>query len=191
MLIWIALGMYLWLSGFTPLGGVLRERREDLGVDDTPTPALLDDSAHAQRLRDQLVDRIYAQWRGGAQHNALQTIAMQVDSANDPLEELKWLYEAIRKWPDPRLANRLAQQLLPKLLIARRKGEALDIVRVQLRADDQFRPLAASEALDVAMLARNAGDRPTARLLLRDFERCYPRDPAHAAAQSLSRQLER
>lgn len=187
----LALAMYLWLAAFTLLGGVLRERRDDVGIDDSPTPALLDDTAHAQRARDQFVDRIYAQWRGGAHANALHTISVQVDAANDPLKELRWLYAATRKWPDSRLANKLAQQLLPRLLLARHTGEALDIVRAQLRVDENFRPLAASEALDMAMLARDAGDRATARLLLRDFGLRYPRDPAHAAAHALSRQLER
>ena len=82
-------------------------------------------------------------------------------------------------------------QLLPRLLTARRNGEALDLLRSRMKTDADFRPIASADLLQLAELARDAGDRPTARALLHDFERFYPRDPARTSAAMLIRQLER
>lgn len=188
----IAACMYLWLAAFSLIGGLIREHAGDLGVEYAwePETAETDDAAQQARERAQLVDRIYAEWRGGAHQNAWQTVLAQI-AQGDPLQQMEWLYEEIARWPDPRLANRLARELLPRLLAARRNGEALDLVRSRMKTDGDFRPLASADLLQLAGLARDAGDRPTARALLRDFDRFYPLDPARPAAAALIRQLER
>jgi hypothetical protein len=193
LVIRIALLMYLWLAVFSLIGGVLRERSPDLDLEGAWEPTIRESSSDAQlrRTQDQLIDRIYAEWRGGAHHNALATIAAQVAAADDPLDELRWLYQRIAQWPDSRLAEQLARQLLPQLLTRRHASEALEVVRARLKVNDHFRPLTGAEVLQLASLARDAGDRPTARALLRDFEQLYPCDPALIAVSSLSKQLER
>jgi|GEM_PF-2081743 len=40
-------------------------------------------------------------------------------------------------------------------------------------------------------IARDGGDRPTARALLRDFRSIFPNDPLQPVADALTRQLER
>ncbi|MBB6093247.1 hypothetical protein HNQ60_002125 [Povalibacter uvarum] len=188
----LAILMYLWLAAFSLIGGLVRENGDALGVEDAwePDTVELDDAAHRESERKQLVDRIYAQWRGGSHHNAWQTVMTEIASG-DPLTQTQWLYESTARWPDPRLANRLARELVPKLLAARRNGEALDLVRARLKTDPDFRPPTSSDLLQLAGLARDAGDRPTARALLRDFDRLYPQDPARTSADLLTRQLER
>jgi hypothetical protein len=47
------------------------------------------------------------------------------------------------------------------------------------------------QALRLAGQARDAGDRPLARALLRDFERHYPGDPSALRAQRLAGELTR
>lgn len=187
----IAIAMYLCLMVFALIGGVLQERRADLGIDETEfeTEAQVNEDRQ-RRERELQIDRIYAQWRGGAQHNALASIQAQIDAAVDPLDELAWLYERAARWPDSRLAEKLAQQLLPRLLAKRRTGEALDLMRARLKVNDHFRPQSAAELLQVATLARDAGQRVTARKLLSDAEQRYPCDPALRAIQSLARQLD-
>lgn len=189
----VAVAMYLWLASFCLIGGVLRERAQDIGLEDAwePDSVEADADAHEQRRRAQFVDRIYAEWRGGAHENAWKSVMIEVGTGSDALERLEWLYGYASRWPDPRLANRLAHEILPRLLAARRNGEAVDIARAQLRADPLFRPLASSDLLNLAALARAAGDRPTARALLQDFDRYYPGDPARSSAMSLIQQLER
>lgn len=189
----LAIAMYLWLASFCLIGGIVRERGDDLGLADAwmPEPFDADEDAGQDRLRTQFVDRIYAEWRGGAHANAWQSVMEQVSNGTNPLTELEWLYERIARWPDPRLANRLAREILPRLMAARRNGEAVDMARARLRADPEFRPTSSGDLLHLAGLARDAGDRPTARALLRDFDRFYPDDAARTAAIRLIQQLER
>lgn len=68
-------------------------------------------------------------------------------------------------------------------------GEALDLVRERLRGDARFRPAASTDLLTLVTLARTAGDRSTVRLLLQDFSKFYPEDPAQAVVDQLTAQL--
>lgn len=189
----IALFMYAWLALFSVIGGLLQERRDELGLDDAYEFETFegDDGVGLERIRVQNIDRIYAEWRGGSHTNAWQSITSYLAQSADPLEELRWLYERAKTWPDQRLAHRLAQEMLPRLLAERRNGDALDTLRERLRSSADFRPLASADLIRLVQLARDAGDRRAARDLLHDFDRFYPNDPAVAAANLLTQQLER
>jgi hypothetical protein len=189
----IALLMYAWLAMSSLIGGVLFERRFDIGLDDVHTPEGVtadDDDAPDERMRDREIDRIYAEWRGGAHANAWNTVLALVGKSSDPIAELRWLYQRAAQWPDGRLADRLARELLPRLLVQRSTGEALDLVRERLKKDARFRPAGSADLLTLVHLARTAGDRPTARLLLQDFSKLYPGDAAQAMVDRLNTQLQ-
>ncbi len=190
----IALLMYAWLAIFSLIGGVLWERRFDIGLDDAHTPESIDpgedDDAPDERQRDKEIDRIYAEWRGGAHANAWKSVLALVGQGSDPIVELRWLYQRAAQWPDGRLADRLARELVPRLLAKRLTGEALDLVRERLRKDARFRPTGSADLLTLVHLARAAGDRATARLLLQDFSKLYPDDPAQAVVDRLNTQLQ-
>jgi hypothetical protein len=190
----IALLMYAWLAMFSLIGGVLFERRFDIGLDDVHTPESVaagdDDDAPDERMRDREIDRIYAEWRGGAHGNAWNSVLALVGKSSDPIAELRWLYQRTAQWPDGRLADRLARELLPRLLVQRSTGEALDLVRERLKKDARFRPVGSAELLTLVHLARTAGDRATARLLLQDFSKLYPGDAAQAMVDRLNTQLQ-
>jgi hypothetical protein len=191
----IALLMYAWLALFSLIGGVLFERRFDIGLDDVHTPEHLDTGddegdAPDERARDKEIDRIYAEWRGGAHANAWKTVLALVSQSKDEIAELRWLYQRASQWPDGRLAERLARELLPRLLAKRSTGEALDVVREQLRKNAQFRPAGSADLLALVHLSRAAGDRATARLLLQDFSKLYPGDPAQPVVDRLNTQLQ-
>jgi hypothetical protein len=190
----IALLMYAWLAMFALIGGVLFERRLDIGLDDvhaleSPDASDADDTPD-ERARDRDFDRIYAEWRGGAHANAWNTTLALINKGSDPIVELRWLYQRAAHWPDGRLADRLARELLPRLLAKRMAGEALDLVRERLRKDARFRPAGSADLLTLVQLARTAGDRATARLLLQDFSTLYPSDPAQAMVDRLNTQLQ-
>jgi hypothetical protein len=104
--------------------------------------------------------------------------------------ELRWLYQRAAQWPDGRLADRLARELLPRLLAQRATGEALNLARERLRKDARFRPAGSADLLMLVHLARAGGDRATARLLLQDFSKLYPGDPAQAMVDRLNTQLQ-
>jgi len=195
LVVQVALIMYAWLAVFALIGGVLFERRVDIGLDDVHTPESLDagddgDDGPDERTRDKEIDRIYAEWRGGAHANAWNTVLGLVGKSSDPLAELRWLYQRAAQWPDGRLAERLARELLPRLLAQRSTGEALDLVRERLKKDARFRPAGSADLLTLVQLARAAGDRATARLLLQDFSKLYPGDPAQAMVDRLNTQLQ-
>jgi hypothetical protein len=192
----IALLMYAWLAVFSLIGGVLFERRLELGLDDVHTPESVapggddDDETPDERARDKEIDRIYAEWRGGAHANAWKSVLALVSQGKDERAELRWLYQRAAQWPDGRLAERLARELLPRLLAKRVTGEALDVTRERLRKNPQFRPAGSADLLTLVHLARAAGDRATARLLLHDFAALYPGDPAQAVVDRLNTQLQ-
>jgi hypothetical protein len=188
----IAILMYAWLASFAMIGGVLYVRREELGFEPSYSPERDAEKADRERQRDidQLIDRIFAEWRGGAYGNAWRTIEAHLQKSARPSEELQVLFARAEQWPDGRLAYRLAQELLPHLLAARRTGDALNIVRSQLRADERFRPLASTDTIKLIELARDAGDRRTARMLLADFANRYDDEIARRIAAQLAQQLE-
>ena len=159
----------------------------------TPASLVADadgDETPDERVRDREMDRIYAEWRGGAHANAWQSAMSIVDKGSDQLVELRWLYQRAAQWPDGRLADRLAREILPRLLVKRVTGEALDLARERLKKNAKFRPTGSADLLTLVQLARTAGDRATARLLLQDFSTLYPGDPAQRMVDRLNTQLQ-
>jgi hypothetical protein len=195
LVVQVALIMYAWLAVFALLGGMLFERRFDIGLEDVHTPESVvagddADDTPDERARDKEIDRIYAEWRGGAHANAWNTVLGLVGKSSDPMGELRWLYQRAAQWPDGRLADRLAREMVPRLLAQRSTGEALDLVRERLKKDARFRPAGSADLLTLVQLARAAGDRATARVLLQDFSTLYPGDPAQAMVDRLNTQLQ-
>lgn len=192
--IWIeiALLMFGWLAVQALLGGAIRERRIS-DPDDSPIERYEEapSQQEIERQREQKIDRIYGEWRSGAQKNAWQTLMREVEESGDAIAELRWLLERISRWDEPRLLNRIAQELVPRLIAISRFSEAITVTRQRLAADPEYRPVTATETLRIARIARDGGDRPTARALLRDFQRIFPNDSLQPAAEELARELQR
>jgi hypothetical protein len=188
----VAVLMFAWLSVLALLGGGILERRIS-DPDDSPLERreLEVSPEEIQKQRDQKIDSIYGEWRSGARTNAWQTLLRTVEASDDPVDELRWMLAQVSKWPEPKLADRVAQELVPRLLSISRFGEAITVTRQRLAADPEYRPVTAYETLRMVRVARDGGDRPTARALLRDFQRFFPNDPLQTAADDLTRQLQR
>jgi len=189
----VATLMYAWLASFAMIGGVLYIRRAELDFEPSHSPERAAKKAEHERQReiDQLIDRVFAEWRGGAYGNAWRTIEKHLSSSSRPSEELQLLFQRASQWPDQRLAHRLAQELIPQLLAARRTGDALHVARAQLKTDAKFKPLKGEDTIKLIELARDAGDRRIARLLLAGFDERYEDDIARRIAGQLAQQLER
>ena len=187
----LALLMYAWLAVFALIGGVMFESRHELGLEPSHSPEREQHRAQTElsHTRDQFMQGVFAEWRGGAFGNAWRTIETHLQQSADRPGDLRWMFDRAAQWSDPRLATRLAQELVPPLLASRRSGEAVDVARSQMKRDPAFRPLQATHAIRLAELARDAGDRPTARALLQDFASRYPGDPAQKTAVELAQQL--
>lgn len=189
----VAILMYAWLASFAMIGGVLFVRRAELGFVPSHSPERTAEKAEKERQReiDLLIDRIFAEWRGGAYGNAWRTIEKHLAGSSRPSDELQVLFERASQWPDQRLAHRLAQEMIPHLLAARRTGDALKVTRAQLQADAKFKPLKGEDTIKLIELARDGGDRHSARLLLAGFAERYEDDVARKIAGHLAQQLER
>jgi hypothetical protein len=188
----IALLIFGWLSVLALLGGAILERRHS-DPDDSPMDRteIEVSSTEIEKQRERKIDSIYGEWRSGAQKNAWQTLMRTVEESEDPLDELRWMHERISRWAEPRLAGRVAQELVPRLISISRYSEAITVTRQRLAADPQYRPVSSTETLRMARIARDGGDRPTARALLRDFRVIFPNDPLQPVAEELAQQLER
>lgn len=188
-----AILLYGWLAIFALTGGVLRERRHELGLDvmEETDPAKRSLNRAIQLERDHVVDRIYAEWRNGAHKNAWNTVMLQLTANTDPLEQLGWLYERTCRWPDQRMADRLARERIARLLPIRRHGEVLDLIDARLKVNPDFRAEASSDLIRWVQLARDGGHRRLARALLKDFERLYPKDASQSQVDVLRHELER
>ncbi len=181
---------YAWLATFALIGGVLFESRHEIELVYPPDVELEEDPREVARLHERDVDHIYTQWRAGKVHEAWAALSTHVEQSPHPVAELRELYSRSQSWPDTRLANRIAKELVTRLLAAGRTGEALDVARTRLTVQADFRPYRAAETLRLVELARAAGDKPTARRLLGDFERIFPQDPLRPRADELWQQLD-
>jgi hypothetical protein len=193
LLLRIALLMLLWLAMFSVLGGVLHARRAELGYEPEYSPERTErrDQRDRDRERDRFIDQVFAEFRAGGRGNPFASVQQRAIQSPSPVAEYAWIHDRVATWPDPALANRVAQELLPLLLSARRHGEALKLVKTRLQADAGFRPLASSELIKLVELARDGGERRLARSLLHDFERRFPDDPLRGIARQLAEELAR
>jgi hypothetical protein len=178
--------VYVWLATFACLGGTLYERRLDLNFQPAESPERKEERSNAEleRQRSAVMHRLFGESRGGAFATARKSVLKIIADAPRPLDECRWLYQRAAAFEDPRLANYLAQLLLPMLLTQLGTGEALDIVRTRLAVSADFRPQTGGQLLRLVDLACLAGDRATARQLLADIDRHYGADPL---AESLMR----
>jgi hypothetical protein len=189
----IAILMYGWLALHAFIGTVLFERRHTIGFEPSRSPERLAERERREHDKDLdlVIDRIFAEWRGGAHGNAWRTVEAHLAHCADRTGTLRELFDRIARWPDPRLGNLLAHELLPGLLASRRTGDALAIVRDRVQVDPAFRPQSAADTIKVAELARDAGHRLLARQLLSDFTQRFPGDPAQSVAVRLEGELSR
>ncbi|HSC05435.1 MAG TPA: hypothetical protein VLD59_01260 [Steroidobacteraceae bacterium] len=189
----MALLMFGGLATFSLIGGVLYEKRAELGIDAWKSPERDRERADrdTHKRHERVIDELYGHWRGGARTEARQAAEKWLAARDYDFEEFDWLCERLLLWPDRRLAHRLAQDEITRLLQAKRVSQALKVARRHLAADADFRPARAAELIRLVTLARDAGDRPLARRLLVDFEQHYANDPAAAIARELQRELAR
>jgi hypothetical protein len=185
--------MYGWLAVFSLIGGVLYERRHELGLEAwrSPEREQARDELEADKEHARFIDELYGHWRGGAYKEALQAAQNRLAARHHSLDEYAWLCTALLRWPDRRLASRLAQDYISRLLEARRPSDALAAARRHLDADPEYRPATSAELIRLVSLARDGGNRNLARALLIDFERHYPGDQAASSAAELRQQLMR
>jgi hypothetical protein len=183
--------VYVWLATFACLGGTLYEQRLDLNFQPAQSPERQQQRSNAEleQQRAAVMHRLFGESRG-ALATAQTSVRKLLAEAPRPRDECRWLYQGAAGFADQRLANYLAQLLLPMLLSERATGEALAIVRARLAASADFRPHTGAQLLRLVDLACVAGDRATARQLLADVDRHYGDDPLAASLARRRQQLQ-
>lgn len=164
----IALWLYAWLGVIAIAGGALFANRERLSetlplVLPELQPRSLDDLAAE---REAWLDRIYGAWRGKAFENAYRLVIEHVEQSTEPLQELNWLLSRASTWEPRQLSNRIAQELVSRLLAEAREGQALRLVKERRSVDPGFGLQNRDDALRLAHLATQWGDRELAAALL-------------------------
>jgi hypothetical protein len=183
--------MYGILAVFSLLGGALYERRDELGIETWHSPERTAAHEAAVSHRDQLerVAVAYAKVRVGAHVEAWKILQDWLGSRGHDPEDYRWLTKQLAPWPDTRYVTRVAQEYVARLLVLKRNGEALDLVRERLVADPDFRLRTPAETLAFARLAARGGAKPVARRMVEGFAERYPGDAGNEMAAQLAREL--
>lgn len=188
----IAVGMFAVLSVFSFLGGALYERRHELNLETWVSPERTAALETQQTLRenDRLVHEAYGLMRAGAHIKSFRMLEEWLKGRGYTPEDYRWLCERTASWDDPRYVTRLTEELVSRLLVLKRTGEALDVVGRRLNLDPTFRPKSAADTLNIAQLAARGGGAPrVARILLSDFSARFAGDSLVATAQALEDHL--
>jgi hypothetical protein len=187
-----AIFMFCVLSIFSVLGGVLYERRHELGLEVWASPERTEERRQAQELRhsENQVTEAYGQMRVGSHSRAWQLLQDWLTARGQSPEDYRWLCGKVVTWGDPRYVTRLTEDYVDRLLVLKRTGEALDVVAARLADDPTFRPKTAVATLQIARIAAAGGGTPrVARALLADYSTRFTGDPSIAAAEALARHL--
>ncbi len=189
----IAVGMFGILSVFSVLGGAIFERREQLGIQTWTSP---EQEAEKQRREDhaqneKLIHDAYGLMRAGHHVKCWEVLQRWLSEHGHAVDAYPWLCESVASWDDPRYLNRLTEELIERLLMLKRTGEALDLVAKRLRLEPAFRPKTAASTLSIAQLAARGGGAPNvARALTSDFAARFPGDPRTPVAAALAQHLQ-
>jgi hypothetical protein len=119
--------------------------------------------------RERWIDTMYGALRANNRDNVWHVVMERVQTVAHPLPELQWLYERVAAWRPFPFPNRVAQEIITRLLAEDREGEALRVVRARLALDPSFRTLGAQEAHRLAQLAERWRDHGTADALKKAF----------------------
>jgi hypothetical protein len=126
-------------------------------------------------------------------HNPLRSwrlLANWIKSRGKRPEDYAWLTSRIADWNDARIAIRLTQERVARLLALERGGEALKVAADRMALDSRFRPRSAADTLVLAQLAaRHSAMRPLAAILLSDFALRFKGDLRTALAEKLRQRL--
>jgi hypothetical protein len=171
-----ALFIYTWLMLIVLTGGMVNARRDELAQETGFLLKLDPEVTEAQRAkqREGLVDSIYGAWRSGATDNAWRTLCLHLETSEDSVAELRYVNTRASAWDAGKFAERIAQEFVTRLLAADREGEALTVVREQLRKNAGFRPRANEELARIVRIANANRDVQTALALTRGLDASSP-----------------
>jgi hypothetical protein len=91
----------------------------------------------------------------------------RLKSSDPPLQELEWLWSRLSAWEPPQLSNRIARELISRMLAESREGHALRLVKERRAIDPGFGLQNRGKTLQLARVASQWSDRDLAVALLK------------------------
>jgi hypothetical protein len=163
----IATTQLLFLLIVAFIGSAIHEHRDELGIATLTRAERL--AAREEReflhLRKEALDRAYGLLRVQKSNEAWDEIDRWLrahDARGANLPEYRQVFEAIVDWGDPRIGDRVAEELICLLLARRETGRAVEVCERWLAANPKFQP---TQRARLAELSALGGKRALARKL--------------------------
>jgi hypothetical protein len=175
------------------VGGVLHERRLQLGFEPRHSPERVAERLDTERLarRQQMIDAVYAPVRVADYTRA--ALPLQHWFANVDQKYLAGDIDAViaqcAVWPERRGFATVARTLISHLLLDRKPTLAVDIADLMLQQFPDFALGTEAETIALAESAKLTGRRRLAILILDSLQRATPGSQPSEAAQALRREL--
>ena len=166
----IALGQFVMLSLCLLLGGLVYDRRAELGVEAWISPERTEAKAVTEehRQRERVIHDMYGLMRANKpQESWERALAWITPRASTPAD-LLWLRDRIAGWEDRRIADRITRELVTQQLRRGDNQAAIATVQDWLGAGGTYRASHARELGRLVGLARMAGHSDLAERLLAD-----------------------
>src|SRR5579872_4626176 len=166
----LALTQLLFLLVFALIGGVIFEHRLELGIEAKTRQervAERDAREHLAR-RAHMLDQAYNHFKMGKGESGWQELATWLraqEGEDERYLEHRAVLEAVCKWEDVRVGDRLANELIGMLLAKKATGEALGVAERRLAGNPVFRVLPLEQAVRLGELAGLAGKKALQRRL--------------------------
>jgi len=163
-----ALGQLATFSIATTLGGALYERRAELGLEawESPERRAAGVDAAAARVRDRLIDEVYALLRAGEINAAWERLRAALGTPPVAPDNYRWFRDRAARWEDRRIADRLNGELVARLIALGRRGDALLEVERWWRHGGEFRPVTQRDLDMLKSAAAELGRHATQERLL-------------------------
>ncbi len=112
----IAIVLYGVMALFCLMGGIVYQRRDALGLDAwrAPERTAAREAREAARAFDRDMDELYSHWRGGAHLEAWDALSAKLAASDHAFETYRRFHERLLRWPDQRLAERLAREFVER-----------------------------------------------------------------------------
>jgi hypothetical protein len=189
-LLWrLGIAMFAVLAVFSVLRGALYERRHELGLETWHSPEQMHEKAQRDetRLRTAAVMDAYGLARAGMHDKAWEQLQTWLISRGKHVEDLRWLIERHRTWPDQRYVGRLTEDYVDRFMALKRHGGS---ARCGSRAPRR-RSEVPAQVVDRDLPSGRAGCPGVVvrTLLACDFAERFPTGPHVEAARRLASEL--
>lgn len=169
----------LVLSYAALLGGAVYERRLELGFEPLDSPERDAERASRERERriDELTERVYGLLRARRPEVAWSEAERWLEAGGRRPEDYGALLARADRWEDARIAERLRRDLVTRLLVLGRAGDALLAIESAWRSGRAYAPRDGRELVRLVQLAADLGHAATADRLLQEAGEQFVADP--------------